>query len=66
LRACVLQRLAESICKCKMDQINAYPKGNWYRKAREKSEQLLCMVQGVKLKLYQGKTRSVKSGRVGQ
>jgi hypothetical protein len=27
---CVLQRLAESICKCKMDQINADPKGNWY------------------------------------
>jgi hypothetical protein len=30
-RARALQRLAKSICKCKLDQINADPKGNWYR-----------------------------------
>ena len=31
VRACVLQRLAENIFQCKLDQINADPKGNWYR-----------------------------------
>ena len=61
VRACVLQRLAESICKCKLDQINRDPEGNWYRQARAKSEQQLCMDQSVKIKLYRAKTRSVKS-----
>ena len=33
---CLLHRLAEGIRPCKLDQINADPKENWYRLARKK------------------------------
>jgi hypothetical protein len=30
ITACLLCRLAEGTWTCKLDQINAYPKRNWY------------------------------------
>ena len=36
---CMLHRLAEGIGPCKLDQINADPKGKWYRLVRKKIDQ---------------------------
>jgi hypothetical protein len=35
----VLHRLADGILPCKLDQINAVPRGNWHRLARKKIDQ---------------------------
>jgi hypothetical protein len=35
----MLYRLAEGICLCKLDQINAEPKGNYNQLARRKTDQ---------------------------
>ena len=35
----VLYRLAEGISPCKLDQINADPKGNWYQLVQKKIDQ---------------------------
>ena len=54
---------AEGISTCKLDQINAHPKGKWYQLAREKTEQQTVgyMDQSAKLKLDQN-IRSVDTG----
>jgi hypothetical protein len=36
---CMLYRLAEGIWPCKLDQINADPKGNWYQLVWKKIDQ---------------------------
>ena len=36
---CLLHGLAEGIWTCELDQINADPKGNWYRLTQKKIDQ---------------------------
>jgi hypothetical protein len=36
---CLLHGLVEGIYPCKLDQINAHPKGRWYQMAQKKTDQ---------------------------
>lgn len=49
---CLLHSLAEGICLCMLDQINADLKGNWYQLAIKKIN-----------KLYVGQILTLKRGR---
>ena len=52
-----LHRLAEGILPCRLDQINADPKGNWYWLVQRKID------WQIKVQLDQAETKSVKVGR---
>ena len=45
-----------------MNQINADPKGNWYRLAPKKTDQQTVHWSVLKVRLDQGETRSEKNG----
>jgi hypothetical protein len=57
---CLFHRLGDGIWLCKLDQINADPKGQWYQ---EETVSRLYVDQSAKLRLDQGETRSVKIRR---
>ena len=62
----MLHRLVEGILSCKLDQINADPKGTGLDFRERRFVSKFYMDQSVKVKVDQGERRSMKTGkRVG-
>ena len=59
----MLQRLAEGIGPCKLDQINADPKGYWYRLVRKDSSTHHTWIRELKQTWTRGRQERVKIRR---